>query len=164
MKIFVRQAEENDVGLLNELYESIGKNDLGYFKECLADENRTIFIASEGKTEGGFCILSWKPKYSLYNRLGIPEIQDINVIPKLRRRGLAGAMIAHCESLARDKKCEHIGISVGLTRDFGPAQILYAKAGFMPDGFGVTYDREPVHHGERRPVDDNLCLMLVKPL
>ena len=36
--------------------------------------------------------------------------------------------------------------------------------GYVPDGSGATYDRLTVAGGEIRPVDDNLCLMMIKAL
>ena len=57
-----------------------------------------------------------------------------------------------------------MGISVALGASYGPAQRLYATLGYMPDGNGVTYDRMAVGFGEMRPVDDDLCLMMVKDL
>ena len=47
---------------------------------------------------------------------------------------------------------------------FGAAQRLYCKLGYIPDGNGVTYDREAVRAGDMRAVDDLLCLMMVKAL
>ena len=57
-----------------------------------------------------------------------------------------------------------MGLAVGLHRSYGAAQRLYARLGYMPDGYGVTYDREAVVPGDFRAVDDELCLMMVKTL
>jgi GNAT superfamily N-acetyltransferase len=123
-----------------------------------------VFIARIDGADAGYGMLNWQPQYALYRRLGMPEIQDLNMIPQQRRKGAAAALIAHCEALARGEGRAQMGISVGLYADYGPAQRLYAKLGYVPDGFGVTYDRAAVRPGELRPVDDNLCLMLVKDL
>jgi hypothetical protein len=73
-------------------------------------------------------------------------------------------MIAHCEDLVRAKGHDQIGIAVGVHSAYGPAQRLYARLGYMPDGLGATYDRTPVEFAAFKPVDDQLCLMLVKDL
>jgi len=86
------------------------------------------------------------------------------VVPEARRQGIATRLIEECENRAREEGAEQIGISVGLTKDYGPAQRLYVKLGYMPDGFGITWDREPVSHGQRVAVDEDLCLMMVKDL
>ena len=109
----------------------------------------------------GFCVLNHKPKYTLYARLGIPEIQDIFVLPECRGQGIATSLIRHCESLC---KVDMIGISVPVTSAFGTAQRLYARLGYIPDGNGVTYDRDIVPTGTLARADENLCLMLIKDL
>ncbi len=117
--------------------------------------------------EGEFCaygILSWSPKYGFFKRFEIPEIQDINVMPSYRQRGIATAFIEHCEEKARKAGRTQMGIGVGLHSRFGPAQRLYAKMGYLPDGQGINYDRMQIVPGEIRPIDDQLCLMLVKAL
>ena len=73
-------------------------------------------------------------------------------------------MVSAFENIARDQGYEQIGISVGLTKDYGAAQRLYVKLGYMPDGYGVTYDREGITAGASYAVDDNFTLMMVKNL
>ena len=125
---------------------------------------RIVLIASLPEGAVGYCFLSWQPKYAFYRKLGIPEIQDINVLSEYRRQGIATAMIAYCENEARKQNHEHMGIGVGLDASFGPAQRLYVRLGYVPDGNGLTYDRKLVAAGEFRMVDENLCLMMVKSL
>ena len=160
--IAIRKATADDVPALYDLYRHIGKKDDGYFEHAL--EQCDVMLAFREKTLCAFCLLNWQPRYSLYRKLGIPEIQDLNVLPHYRRKGIATMMIEECENLARSKSCELVGISVGLTKDYGPAQILYTKLGYMPDGNGVTYDREGIHAGRAYLVDDNLALMMTKTL
>ncbi len=161
--IQIKQAKNSDVRALCGLVEH---KDSGYFERCLEEQKegrRQVFIAQTDKGVG-YGVLNWSPQYALYKRLGIPEIQDLNVISVARRQGVATAMIEYCENLVVEAGCEHIGISVALYKDYGPAQRLYAKLGYLPDGNGVTYDREAVSPGEIRPVDDDLCLMMIKAL
>jgi ribosomal protein S18 acetylase RimI-like enzyme len=160
--IEVRQAKPEDIRALYGFYDQIGKKDEGYFEHAL--EHATILLALEGGTLCAFCIFNQSPRYSLYKKLGIPEIQDLNVLPAFRRRGVATSLIKYCEDLARAQGYEMIGISVGLTKNYGPAQILYAKLGFVPDGYGVTYDRDPVEPYQSYPLDDDLALMMIKEL
>lgn len=161
--IEIQTAMPEDISRLYALYEAIGQKDEGYFERCF-EEGRTILISNFDGRAAGFGILNWHPKYALYKRLGMPEIQDLNVLPEKRQKGVATALILKCEELAREKKCEYIGVSVALSKEYGPAQRLYMKMGYRPDGNGVTYDRQPVSHGQRLSVDDDLCLMLVKNL
>lgn len=122
------------------------------------------FGAAEPEAIAGYGFLNWQPKYSLYRRLDIPEIQNVHVLPDQRGKGIATQIILAAENLAKEEGRTQIGVSVGLHSDYGAAQRLYTKLGYMPDGNGITYDREAVRAGEIRPVDDELCLMMVKDL
>lgn len=163
MSIQIREAAESDISKLYEIYHACGKADVGYFENCFK-EDCTIILASFNGEDVGICLLNWKPRYSLYKRLGIPEIQDLNVVPDARRNGAGRAMIEWCETAALAKSKDMMGIGVGLTREYGPAQILYTKLGYIPDGYGVTYDREGVTPHESYRMDDDLSLMMVKAL
>lgn len=161
--IKIRKAGPEDVRDLYDLYTQIGHKENGYFERCL-DEGYGIFIAEHDGETGGFCILNTDPRYSLYKKLNVPELQDLNVIPSLRQKGIATSLVRHCEKVAKESGAEALGIAVGLTKDYGSAQRLYIKLGYMPDGYGMTYDRETVPSGARVVADDDLCLMLLKPM
>ncbi len=163
MSVDIRQAVEADIPALYVLYDLIGKKDAGYFETCFEKEC-LILMASKNKKDVGFGVLNFEPKYNLYQKLDIPEIQDLNVIPDARQQGIATMLMEAFENIARDQGAKSMGISVGLTKGYGPAQRLYCKLGYMPDGYGVTCDREGVTAGQAYPVDDDLALMLVKGL
>lgn len=173
-EIGIRLAGDDDVSALITLGAALGKSPSpDYFHHCLNLQKlgkRALFVVdwvdeySGTKPLAAYGILNWAPKYQLYARANIPEIQDLNVHPGMRRRGIATAMIEYCEDKARNKGYSDIGISFGLHASYGPAQRLYFKLGYMPDGQGATYDRKIVDFGTRVPMDDDLCLMLVKPL
>lgn len=160
----IRQALPVDIPLLYDLYQQIGQKQVGYFERCFGEGYDLFIIFSEEAVPAGFCILNFSPLYSLYKKLGYPELQDLNILPAFRRRGLATLLVHHCEQIAKLRGAGGVGISVGLTRDYGAAQRLYAKMGYVPDGFGLTYDREPVPPQSVQRIDDNLCLMLMKTL
>ncbi|MEM8833858.1 MAG: GNAT family N-acetyltransferase [Pseudomonadota bacterium] len=159
----LRQATEEDINSLAAFYSTISKKDEGYFAQ-LFEKDCVVLIAKQKSKMLAFGVLNFEPKYSVYQRLEIPEIQDLNVHPEYRQQGIATAMIEAFEQMTRDQGIEMIGISVGLTKEYGPAQRLYFKLGYISDGNGVTYDREFVAHGQSKPVDDDLCLMMVKSL
>lgn len=161
--IDIRQASEEDIPALYALYDVLGKSDEGYF-ETVLEKDCVILIASQDGQDVGFGILNFEPKYSLYQKLGIPEIQDVNVIPDARQKGIATALVMAFENMAEDQGAKKIGISVGLTKEYGPAQRLYVKLDYMPDGNGITYDREGVVAGQSYPAGDDLCLMMIKEL
>jgi len=166
--VSIRRAEQADIPKLDAMVDTLGYyNTPGYFERCLqeqADGKRELYIASLGGRDVAYAMLNWQPGYAPFRRLNIPEIQDINTVHDARRKGVATALIKHCEDRARDKGCDAMGIGVGLHSGYGNAQRLYARLGYVPDGAGVTYDREAVTPMELRPIDDNLSLMMLKDL
>ena len=152
---------------LVRMYHALGGRPAGYAERCLGEQQegrRQVFVLAQDGRDIGMAMLNWQPLYAPFRRLGIPEIQDLAILPEARRQGAGAALVAYCEDAARARGGTDIGIAVGLTADFGAAQRLYARLGYFPDGFGVTYDRETVTQGAMRPVDENLCLMLMKAL
>ena len=57
-----------------------------------------------------------------------------------------------------------VGIGVGLSPDYGPAQRLYALRVYVPDGRGLASEGHPVLCGDTVTVDDELVLYLTREL
>lgn len=161
--ITIKDGTEADVPALYALYDALGKRDEGYFEHAF-EAGAAPVMAYEDGVLAGFALLNWTPRYSLYRRLEIPEIQDLNVLADYRRRGIARTIVDYCEKAARARGCDMMGMAVGLTSDYGAAQIMYIKMGYLPDGNGVTYDRQGVQANMAYTLDDDFALMLVKPL
>ncbi len=154
--ITLRETTPSDIIILNKISE----NEPGYFERCF-DEGRLIIMAQSDGVDCGYAMLNYKPRYSLYQKLNYPEIQDVNVLVNFRQQGAAKAMIVALEQTAKEAGHEGVGISVGITREFGPAQRLYWKLGYEPDGYGATYDRVSID-SDRLYRSGELCLMMVK--
>ncbi len=142
--------------------------DREYYERCLERQDigdLDIYVVSlPDAGMVGHCILNWIPRYAMFKTLGLPEIQDLNVVSDYRRRGIGQALIEYCEDYAAQKGHDTMGIGVGLDHSFGAAQRLYVRLGYVPDGNGVTYDRQPVAMGDFKPIDENLSLMMTKSL
>lgn len=166
--IQIRKALHEDLPVLKALLaaQSISLPE-SYFDDVVAkfkSGGMDIIVALKDEAIIGYGFLNWAPKYALYKRLDIPEIQNVNVLHDHRCGGVGREIIEFAEGLVRDDGRDQVGVSVGLHKDYGAAQRLYTKMGYIPDGTGITYDRETVQIGEIRPVDDDLCLMMVKDL
>lgn len=161
--ISIRRSGAGDAAHLADLYRHFGPKDAAYFDRCFK-EGHAIFIASVKEQDAGFAILNYTSRYQPFRRMNIPEIQDLNVLPDMRQRGIASAIIAACEEAAREEGCTEIGLGVGLAASYGPAQRLYVKMGYMPDGSGAMYDHKAPDKARSYPLDDDFCLMLVKAL
>jgi GNAT superfamily N-acetyltransferase len=135
-----------------------------YLPEQLAGERVVFVVETEERGLVAYVSLIWKPHYAPFAEAGIPEISDMVVVEPLRAQGHGQAMIAACEARARAAGCNEIGIGFALYADYGRAQRLYVRLGFVPDGRGVAYDAQPTTPGEHYRLDDDLVLFLVKAL
>jgi GNAT superfamily N-acetyltransferase len=164
--IICRPMERGDVALLNHLGRVTGHIlEPDYFETTwqeVAQNKRQVICAHAAGQIVGYAHLNFHPLYQPFQRLGIPELQDLYVHPDYRRQGLGRLIIDHVESLARQNGYTELGIGVGITADFGSAQRLYTKCGFIPDGAGVVQDRIPVPSNTIRPIDGRMCIMMVK--
>lgn len=164
--IGIRAATNDDRAALDGLAVAHGYQEPGYFARCLDEQRagrRTIFIAEDKAGQAiGYVMLNRQSRYQPFRSTGAPEIQDLFVLSGNRRGGVGAGLVAACESMAQAEGFDMIGLGVGLHAEYGAAQRLYVRLGYMPDGFGVVYDTQPVRPGEQRPVDDDLNLMMVK--
>ena len=114
-----------------------------------------------------FYMNQWSFLYKPFAEKNIPEIMDLNILPYFRNHGIATKLLEIAEKEARSKS-NIIGIGVGLyggpDGGYGAAQRLYVKRGYIPDGYGVTYDYRHATPGERYPLDDDLILWFTKIL
>ena len=128
-----------------------------------ADGTRDVLVARVDGEFAGYLTILWRPGYPHFRDQGIAEVQDMNVLPRFRRRGIATAMMDVAEA-RQAERAPVAGIGVGLYADYGPAHAMYLQRGYRPDGHGITYLGRTVPPGGEVRVDDALALMLTKPL
>jgi GNAT superfamily N-acetyltransferase len=88
---------------------------------------------------------------------------DFNVLPHHRRRGIGSRLMDAAERRIAER-APIAGIGVGMDRDYGAAQQLYVKRGYVPDGRGLTSHHRQLAWGETVTVDDGLALYFTKEL
>lgn len=168
MTLHIRPALLSDLSVLYGIADAMGAHhEKDYFERCLQEQTagrRLLFIGMHDDAPVGYVQLNWQPVYAMFRRLDVPEIQDLNVIPTARRQGFGAQLVEYCEMRARQHEKTHIGISVGLYAAYGPAQRLYVRRGYVPDGAGVAADDVSLQGGEIRAIDDALTLKLIKEL
>ena len=133
-----------------------------YLAEQQADRRR-IFVAWVDGAFAGYVTLVWEPDYAPFREQEIPEIQDFNVLPAFRRRGIGSALLDAAEAAAAERG-RVVGIGVGLDPDYGPAQRLYVLRGYVPDGRGITWQNRTVAYRDQVLVDDELVLWFTRGL
>ncbi|MGK5594668.1 MAG: N-acetyltransferase family protein [Parachlamydiaceae bacterium] len=168
--ITIRQLKRYDLVYLIQAFsfpwtttEAIAKQWERWFTEHQQGV-RTVYVLENQRQFIGYGSLLRNPEYPAFKNNNIPEVHALWIDERFRKQGLATRLIKHLEEVACDEGYEKIGIGVGLYQDYGPAQKLYFKMGYQPDGNGITYNSVRVTPGKPYPVDDGLILWLIKPL
>jgi GNAT superfamily N-acetyltransferase len=122
------------------------------------EQGSTYLVAWMGDRPVGHAHIAWSGAH-----LGLPEIQDVFVLPELRRRGIASQLTHAAEDEARTRGWNRISLSV--SQDANPAaSALYAKLGYVDAGAGpVRVLGQITLRGRPFEVDDTL-VYLVKNL
>lgn len=144
MEFSLRQMIESDVEKLARAFAHWNKTReqyARYWLEHRQDKRTTLVAVSSGQVVG-YANLLWHSGYLGFQRSGIPEINDMNVVEQFQRRGIASALVREAERLVCEQGKRTTGIGFGLTADYGPAQRLYPKLGYIPDGKGAQHTPE----------------------
>jgi GNAT superfamily N-acetyltransferase len=137
-----------------------------YHEKCLMENrngSRVTILAYYDNELSGCCHLLYNSKYTFFANEQIPEINDLNVLPQFRRKKVASKLFDELEHIAA-RASGFVGLGVGLYKDYGNAQRMYCKRGYILDGRGITYRNLEVKPGATVSVDDDLLLYLVKEL
>ena len=159
--IILRPLEVADAEVISAAFDAIGWNKpVSLYEEYLQDQiagRRDVIVAEVEGQFAGYVTVMWE------TGTGIPEIMDLNVLPDFRRRGVGTRMMDEAERRVAERS-DVVGIGVGMYPDYDPAQCIYVRRGYIPDGRGLIYGDEPVAPGQTVTVDDDLILHLTKRL
>lgn len=148
--------------------------DVGWHKPYLKDYyqellllKRFLWVAFVDGDIAGYVTLKLNSQYEPFAKNKIPEISDLNVLQKSTMQGIGTRLISEAEIKTLEFS-DTVGIGVGLyggaDLGYGPAQKLYVKLGYVPDGLGVTYNYNPCIPGEPYKLDDDLILWMQKKI
>jgi GNAT superfamily N-acetyltransferase len=168
MALILRPLHAGDIGEVAAAFAAVGWDGKveTQFERYLAEQEagtRVTRFAFLGGVFAGYLNVLWQSGYPPFAEAQIPEINDFNVLPTVRRQGIGTALMAEAERVIAAQS-PVAGIGVGMTADYGAAQRLYVRRGYVPDGRGLMTHERPVVNGESVPVDDGLALYLTKPL
>ena len=157
----ISELRQEDIAEIAAAFSQIGWNKpASLYESYLLKQTQALRTVLVARLDGAFAgyVTLWHQ-----NPAGIPEIQDLNVLPKHRRRGLGTRLLEQAEALAASRS-SRVAISVGLTADYGSAQRLYVRRGYLPDGRGLTRHGTPLEVGETTTLDENVVLSFTKDL
>lgn len=133
-----------------------------YLNESLSGK-RDVLVAHVRDEFAGYVTIEWKPEYLPFRERSIPEIADLNVLMKFQKKGIGTRLMESAEDLI-SKRSDTAGIRVGLTSDYGAAQRLYFKRGYVPDGHGISQRGKFLVYGDTIVIDDDLTIGFTKAL
>lgn len=148
----IRKMQTSDVkelsqGFINQGWPGREEILTRYFKEQESGEREVSVAEVEGAVAGYITILP-SAKHGPFAEI-YPELSDFNVFEPFQNQGIGNLLMEEAEKrvkLISDK----VTLGVGLHSGYGPAQRLYIKRGYIPDGSGVWYQNH-------RPAMDATC-------
>ena len=163
----IRKLAPCDVDAIVVAFSAIGWDKPASLYERYLEEQergrRVAWLAFFDDAFAGYVTVNWESPYPPFRKASIPEIQDLNVLPRVRRRGIGSALLERAERCIADRSAV-AGIGVGMGGDYGAAQRLYVQRGYVPDGRGVTYGYRTLCPGEETRIDDDLALWFTREL
>ena len=137
----IRKMQTSDVkelsqGFINQGW--LGREEIldRYFLEQECGE-REVLVAEVGGALAGYITILPCAKQGPFAEI-YPELSDFNVFEPFQNQGIGNLLLEEAEKrvkLISDK----VTLGVGLHSGYGPAQRLYIKRGYIPDGTGVWY-------------------------
>ena len=167
-ELVIRDMEEADAQIFNDEYTAQGWHpDINYYLMRIREAAEGKCIALTAVYQGcpvGSLYLYFDAKEGPFKGKGWPLIVDFGVLQKYQRKGVGARLMDAAERLA-SQHADAVCLGVGLCREYGAAQRIYAKRGYIPDGSGVWYRDQPcVQYETVCTVDDDLVLYLSKGL
>ena len=162
----IRKMQESDIknlsqGFINQGWPGREEILARYFLEQECGEREVLVAEVEGALAGYITILPCA-KQGPFAEIH-PELSDFNVFEPFQNQGIGNLLLEEAENrvkLISDK----VTLGVGLHSGYGPAQRLYMKRGYIPDGTGVWYRNQPLEMNATIQNNDDLVLYLSKEL
>ncbi len=160
----IRKMQESDIkdlsqGFINQGWPGREAILARYFLEQECGEREVLVADFEGALAGYITILPCA-KQGPFAEIH-PELSDFNVFEPFQNQGIGNLLMEEAE-----KRVElisgNVTLGVGLHSGYGPAQRLYIKRGYIPDGSGVWYRNQPLEMNVTIQNNDDLVLYLSK--
>jgi len=163
----IRQMTDQDIAVISQAFSDQGwhkSQDLykQYLKE-MKEGKRLVLVAELDGHFAGYVTIDFESDYPYFKSHHIPEICDLNVLIKYRRKGIGYELMMAAEDYVKSKY-DSIGLRVGLLSDYGAAQRLYIKLGYNFDGLGISKEDKYFVYFDETVVDDDLVLGMTKSL
>ncbi|MCI4668828.1 MAG: GNAT family N-acetyltransferase [Bacteroidia bacterium] len=163
----LRKIIKEDCIAISEAFKKQGWNkavaQYEHYFDLQEEGKRDIILAEMNQEFAGYLTINWTSQHPPFQSNGIPEIVDFNVLKKFQRLGIGTALMDEAERRIKMVSA-YAGIGFGVYQDYGAAQTLYIKRGYLPDGNGIMKDARPIQYGETITIDDGVVFHLTKKL
>ena len=162
MNVLIRRMQEDDV----PAFENEFNKPKGQYKRYFAEQQagiRDVYLAEFEGSLAGYLTIVWESEYPPFREAQIPEVVDFNVVEHYRRQGIGSKLMDTAEAKIGEGS-NVVGIGFGLMHDYGNAQIMYAKRGYVPDGRGIFAHGKWLNDGDQIIMGHDVALYLTKEL
>ncbi len=148
----IRKMQTSDVkelsqGFINQGWPGREEILARYFLEQECRE-REVLVAEVKDALAGYITILPSAKHGPFVEI-YPELSDFNVFEPFQNQGIGNLLMEEAEKRVR-LISDKVTLGVGLHSGYGPAQRLYIKRGYIPDGTGVWYQNH-------RPAMNAVC-------
>ena len=160
----IRKMIESDIqylsqGFINQGWPSREEILTRYLKEQESGEREVLVAEVEGAVAGYITILPCAKQGPFAGMA--PELSDFNVFEAFQNQGIGNLLMEEAEKRVK-LISNKVTLGVGLHLGYGPAQRLYIKRGYIPDGSGVWYRNQPLEMNATIQNNNDLVLYLSK--
>ena len=160
----IRKLIESDIkhlsqGFINQGWPGREEILARYFLKQESGE-REVLVAEVESAVAGYITILPSAKHGPFAEI-YPELSDFNVFKPFQNQGIGNLLMEEAEKrvkLVSDK----VTLGVGLHSGYGPAQRLYIKRGYIPDGSGVWFRDQPLAPYSSCENNDDLVLYFSK--
>ena len=165
--LIIRSMEPADAQAFFDEYTAQGWHpDVAYYHMRMREQTEGKCVALTAVYQGqpaGTLYLYRYAQEGPFREKGLPVIVDFGVLQKYQRMGIGGRLMDVAEQIAA-QHADAVCLGVGLSQEYGSAQRMYVKRGYIPDGSGVWYGDKPCAPYGSCVNDDDLILYLSKKL
>ncbi len=164
MNCTIRNMIKSDIeslshGFMNQGWPAREEILARYFLEQESGEREVLVAEIDGAVAGYVTILPLA-KHGPFAEV-YPELSDFNVFEPFQNQGIGNLLMEEAENRVKFFS-DKVTLGVGLHSGYGPAQRLYIKRGYIPDGTGVWYRNQPLEMNTTIQNNDDLVLYLSK--
>ena len=164
MNCTIRNMIKSDIeslshGFMNQGWPAREEILARYFLEQESGE-REVLVAEIDGVVAGYVTIFPSAKHGPFAEV-YPELSDFNVFEPFQNQGIGNLLMEEAENRVKFFS-DKVTLGVGLHSGYGPAQRLYIKRGYIPDGTGVWYRNQPLEMNTTIQNNDDLVLYLSK--